>query len=31
MSLPNQQIANLIYVLRLGDKKVSGKILQINQ
>jgi hypothetical protein len=31
LSLPTQQIANLVYVLRVGDKKVSGKILQINQ
>jgi hypothetical protein len=31
MSSPRQQVANLIYVLRIGDKKISGKILQINQ
>ena len=31
LSLPTQQIANLVYVLRIGDKKTSGKILQINQ
>jgi hypothetical protein len=31
LSMPTQQIANMIYVLRIGDKKVSGKILQINQ
>jgi hypothetical protein len=31
LSLPTQQIANLVYVLRIGDKKMSGKILQINQ
>ena len=31
LSLPTQQIANLVYVLRIGDKKLSGKILQINQ
>jgi hypothetical protein len=31
LSLPNQQVANLIYVLRVGDKKMSGKLLQINQ
>ena len=31
LSMPAQQIANLIYVLRVGDKKMSGKILQINQ
>jgi hypothetical protein len=30
LSLPTQQIANLVYVLRIGDKKISGKILQIN-
>ncbi|HEV8284113.1 MAG TPA: T9SS type A sorting domain-containing protein [Chitinophagaceae bacterium] len=31
LSLPTQQIANLIYVLRVGNKKMSGKLLQINQ
>ena len=31
LSLPTQQIANLVYVLRIGDKKISGKLLQINQ
>jgi len=31
LNLPTQQIANLVYVLRIGDKKMSGKILQINQ
>jgi len=31
LSLSTQQIANLVYVLRIGDKKMSGKILQINQ
>jgi hypothetical protein len=31
LSMPTQQIANLVYVLRVGDKKVSGKLLQINQ
>jgi hypothetical protein len=31
LSLPAQQIANLVYVLRIGDKKMSGKILQINK
>jgi len=31
LNLPTQQIANLVYVLRIGDKKLSGKILQINQ
>ena len=31
LSLPTQQIANLVYVLRIGDKRISGKILQINQ
>jgi hypothetical protein len=30
LSLPTQQIANLVYVLRVGDKKMTGKILQIN-
>jgi Ig-like domain-containing protein len=31
LSLPTQRVADLIYVLRIGDKKLSGKILQINQ
>jgi hypothetical protein len=31
MNSERQQVANLIYVLRIGDKKVTGKILQINQ
>lgn len=31
MSLPTQQIANLVYVLRIGDKRISGKIFQITQ
>jgi hypothetical protein len=31
LSLPNQQVANLVYVLRIGDKKMTGKILQINR
>jgi hypothetical protein len=31
LSLPRQQVANLVYVLRIGDKKMTGKILQINQ
>ena len=31
LNLPVRQTSNLIYVLRVGDKKVSGKLLQINQ
>jgi ribosomal protein S26 len=31
LSLPTQQVSNLVYVLRVGDKRVTGKILQINQ
>jgi hypothetical protein len=31
LSMPKQQISNLVYVLRIGSKKMSGKILQINQ
>lgn len=31
LSLPTQQVANLVYVLRIGDKRMSGKILQINK
>ena len=31
LSLSTRQVANLVYVLRIGDKKMTGKILQINQ
>ena len=31
LSLPGKQVANLVYVLRIGDKKMTGKILQVNQ
>ena len=31
LSLPAQQVANLVYVLTIGDKKMTGKILQVNQ
>ena len=31
LSLSKQQLANLIYVFRVGDKKVSGKLLQLRQ
>jgi len=31
LSLSTRQVANLVYVLRIGDKKTTGKILQINQ
>ena len=31
MSSERHQVANLIYVLRIDDKKISGRILQINQ
>jgi hypothetical protein len=31
LSLPGKQVANLVYVLTVGDKKVTGKILQMNQ
>jgi hypothetical protein len=31
LNLPTRQIASLIYVLRIGDKKITGKLLQINQ
>ena len=30
LSLPSQQVANLVYVLRIGDKKMTGKLLQLN-
>ena len=31
LSLPIQQVSNLVYILRVGDKKVTGKILQMNR
>jgi hypothetical protein len=31
LSMPAQQVANLVYVLRVADKKMTGKILQINK
>jgi len=31
LNLPTRQVASLIYVLRIGDKKITGKLLQINQ
>ena len=31
MNSQRQQVANLVYVLRIGDKKITGRILQINQ
>jgi hypothetical protein len=31
LGLPSQRVANLVYVLRIGDKKVTGKILQVNK
>lgn len=31
LSLPTTQIANLVYVLRIDNKKMTGKLLQINQ
>ena len=31
ISLPAQGIANLVYVFRLGDKQITGKLLQLNQ
>ena len=31
LNLPTRQIASLVYVLRIGDKKITGKLLQINQ
>ena len=31
LNLPARQIASLVYVLRIGDKKITGKLLQINQ
>ncbi len=31
LNLPNKQTANMVYVLRIGDKKLSGKIMQINE
>jgi hypothetical protein len=31
VNLPSMRSAHLMYVLRVGDKKVTGKLLQINQ
>jgi hypothetical protein len=31
LSLSTKLISNLVYVLRIGDKKMTGKLLQINQ
>jgi len=31
LTLATKQVANHVYVLRIGDKKMTGKILQINQ
>ena len=31
LNMPAKQIANLVYVLRVGDKKITGKLLQMNQ
>jgi hypothetical protein len=31
LNLPTKQISNLVYILRIGNKKMSGKLLQINQ
>jgi hypothetical protein len=31
LSLPAQKISNLVYVFRIGDKQVTGKLLQMNQ
>jgi len=31
LSLPKQNVGNLVYVLRIGDNKMTGKILQLNQ
>jgi len=31
LKLPLRQTANLIYVLRVGDQRISGKILQLNR
>ena len=29
LNIPRQKLSNLIYVLRIGDKKISGKLLQL--
>jgi hypothetical protein len=31
MSLPNQQHSTLIYIFRMGDKQITGKLLKLNQ
>jgi len=30
-TLPEQQRANLIYVLTIGDKQITGKLLQLRK
>ena len=30
-NLPSMKAAHLIYILRMGDKKVTGKLLQLKQ
>jgi hypothetical protein len=31
LRIPTKRQSNLIYVLRVGDQQLSGKILQLNQ
>jgi hypothetical protein len=31
VNLPSMQSSQLIYILRMGDKQVTGKLLQLNQ
>jgi hypothetical protein len=31
LRIPTKQQANLIYVLRVGDQQLTGKILQLNK
>ena len=31
LRLPTHKASNLLYVLRVGDQRISGKILQLNQ
>ena len=31
MTLPSAQRSNLIYILRVGDKRVTGKLLHLNR
>jgi hypothetical protein len=31
LSLPTRQRSNLVYILRMGNKQITGKLLQLNK